>query len=741
MLTLSSYRFSSVVIGCLLMTSLVYGTPQSGETAVRSRSLTVLVSDQGEVTRIQLGGRGVTRMVSGRTVLQGCSVQGPVARKALAGGGVEFRREWVETSGQHRVMVTERFLPTPTSVRWELELSPGTEPWTTPIETRLRYPSSSAVKFWTTWSDPVQQDKGWRDPLVAMPVRDLKLWYGAPPFYIDPLPGFMPLRGDLFSVPLATFLEPELDLGFSVVLSPRDNILDLGMETTAAGDLAFSRLYHRLSAAQPLKFDMDLIAHEADWRGGLRWMTSAYPDYFNVTNSLADEIAGAGAYSLYEGDLDVEKMRRMAFRVNWKASYDFPYPGMFLPPVDDQRVWNRFSDVPLGVDPDADKAPNGRTSIPQMAEYSRRMRAQGFYVLNYFNVSEFGAEIHDPAPARRFPLDQDLWRDANDFVYAKLKDAILRVPTWISAQELKKLDGSGKTQPGGPYYTWGDGIVLDCGEPAYADFLVEQARRHVEKLPQSSGICIDRMDWVRMYNEERDDGVSWSAGHPTRSLVTSWKGLFPRLTAIMHGAGKVVYCNDHVRRIDLLRDADGIFDEFDYSGPAMNDNAFLTVRRPAVAWTPSENDLKPDPDAYLQRHLYLGFYPMAPYPGNDHSVRPGEWVEKQYCDYGPLLDLMRGKKWVLSPHAVEVGGAAAKANLFQVPEGYVVPVVFGGDHPEVTVTLRGLGPAVVAAEVFHPGSAVAKPLSLVRADNRMVLSVPLERHCAIVRLRTSAKTP
>ncbi len=32
-------------------------------------------------------------------------------------------------------------------------------------------------------------------------------------------------------------------------------------------------------------------------------------------------------------DLDVETLNKMAFVFNWKASFDFPYMGMFLPPV------------------------------------------------------------------------------------------------------------------------------------------------------------------------------------------------------------------------------------------------------------------------------------------------------------------------------------------------------------------------------------------------------------------------
>ena len=166
---------------------------------------------------------------------------------------------------------------------------------------------------------------------------------------------------------------------------------------------------------------------------------------------------------------------------------------------------------------------------------------------------------------------------------------------------------------------------------------------------------------------------------------------------------------------------------------------FLPLRRPAIGWTSSEDDLKPDPDAYFQRNLYLGIYPMAPYPGNDHSIQPGEWAEKQYFDYGPLLDLMRGKKWVLAPHAVEVT-AGAKANLFQVPGGYVVPIMFGGANHEAVVTIRGVNTDITAAEVFHPGSAQGSPLHFARSGNEISLTVPLQRGCAMVRLGASGNT-
>ena len=738
MLTMCHSKFVSAIL-FLLLVQAAYGTTQNAGTAVRSRPLTVYVSDNAEITEVRLADRRLTRAVRGRTVLEGCVTQGPVIKTKLAGGAVEFRRQMVHTATNHKVQLTERFTPTATSVRWELELSPGGEPWTTPIQTRLKYPLSSAVKFWTAWSDPEQQEKGWRDPLVSMPMKDLKLWYGAPPFrYAEPLLGFIPFRGDLFSIPLATLLEPEKDAGFSIVLSPRDTLLDLTLDTTAGGDLTFSRLFHRLGGTQPVRFSLDLIAHEADWRGALRWMTSEYPDYFEPANALADELAGTGAYSASETDFDAEKMRRMAFRTNWKASFDFPYMGMFLPPVDDTRVWNRFSYDPPAADPESEPAPNGRTSIRQMADYSRRMRAQALYVLSYFNVTEFGALIRDPAPPRRYQRDEDRWKDANDFLYTRLQEAIVRVPKAIPSENLKFYP---RTVPGGLYYTWGDAIVLDCGEPVYADFLLHQAQSHIDKLPESSGICIDRMDWLRLYNEDRDDGVSWFAGRPTRSLRMSWKSLLAKLGPMMHNAGKVIFCNNHDKRLDLLRNTDGLFDEFTYAGAPLNLTAFLTLQKPALGWTAQESDLKPDPDAFFQKYLHLGVYPMAPFPGNDHSLLPSEWVDKQYLDYGPLLDLMRGKKWVLAAHAAEVTNGQAKVNVFEVPGGYVVPVTFGGDSQEAKVALRGIQHEIVTAEAYHPGRANAVPVQVARNGTQLLMTVSLQRGCAMVRLRTTAETP
>jgi hypothetical protein len=104
----------------------------------------------------------------------------------------------------------------------------------------------------------------------------------------------------------------------------------------------------------------------------------------------------------------------------------------------------------------------------------------------------------------------------------------------------------------------------------------------------------------------------------SRSLLSSWKELMERLGPLMPGEGKMIYANPHSRRTEIMR------------------------------------------------------------LGNDHLIQPDEWAEKHYLDCGPLLDVLRGKKWVLSPRPVEVVGRRAKASIFEVAGGFTITVTFGG---------------------------------------------------------------
>lgn len=693
------------------------GTPRANARApmpkpkysVHAPGIILKLSERGEICGVILG--NIYHPMTGRTGLRGCEEDRAVKVRKLTNQGMEFVHSLSHGNPAEQCLVTERFTPTRDSIHWELEISGKGAPWSAPIITRISWPETQLARFWTAWGDPEISGIAWNDPLTAKPFSGKSRWIGVPPG------GGNYTGTDAVSIPIASILIPSSDSGLSLVLSPEDLYLETALTTGDSGSIALTRISHRISSTHKIKFNADLVPHKGDWRVGLGWMANRYPAYFNPPNPVADDMAGCGAYSTFEGDLDVARYKKMSFRVNWKASFDFPYIGMFLPPVaSDTEKWPRF---------DADSGGNiikdlhTETSIAQMSAYSKKMRDEGFHVLNYFNVTEMGTGMH-AAPGPEMKADDPyLWRDPRQFVAHKLKDAVL------------------VTENGGELSSWGDAIILDCGVPSYQDYLIDQAKRHIEKLPASSGICIDRMDWLRYYSQNGDDGVSWR-GRPLRAMTEAWKSTMNRLGPLMHTNGKVIFVNALLGRLDLMKQIDGVYHEFGGLGPCLNAAAFLCVRKPAIVWTGDSSPVLNEPDNYFQRHLYLGVYPTAPFPGNDHTLLPSEAVDKWYLDYGPLMDQMRGKKWVLEPHVITVEGNA-KANLFEVPGGYVAPVMLGGKTEVVQLIVRRPSklkkwPAIPTIQAFYPGND--QPVTLARTikGDRLHLTVPLQRGCAMVRI-------
>ena len=695
---------------------------------VSGGGISVELSSQGNIMGVTLTGKKLHRALQGHTALAECELKGEVSSAQLPDGGVEFRMPLSFQHGYRNATLVERFRPTADSVRWEIEIQGGTtrwvfeptelpdhyaEIWTTPIETHLKWPEAKSAKFWTAWGDNFSSkiaDKmdssgmGWTDPTVPQPFREMQLFYGGSAYFTT---------GAGFSVPIATFIEGANDIGVSLALSPEDTQIDVRLKTDGEGSITFARLHHRISKEKPVHFAMDLIAHEGDWRPGLGWMVKRYPDYFNPANPTADEVAGCAAYSAFTGELDANKFKKMAYRVNWVASFDWPYTGMYLPPVPEGTEWTSWYHKPA--------------STPKMNDYCRRMREMGFYVLSYFSIAEFGTAIKFPPPAAKVTNESELWKDPNGFLYNKLASSILY------------------GEDGKPIWSWYDQVAVDPADSAFQDLMVDQVARHVKEIPDSSGICIDRMDRLIFFNYRADDGETWLSvgignleGRPARSGIKSWKDTMSKIGPIMHNAGKAIYGNTTICRLDVMREVDGIFDEDGFFGFNLNQDAFVGVRKPVIAWTSDKTQLQPNPDEFFQRHLFLGAFPMVPYPENDHSILPDEWAERQYMDYGPLMDELRGRKWVLTAHVIEVEHSAAKANIFQTPRGFAIPVTFGGKAASVAVTIRGLPPVASPQdyrfEAILPGSSEWKAVKFRKGAGGLAITVPLSRGCAMVRL-------
>jgi len=202
---------------------------------------------------------------------------------------------------------------------------------------------------------------------------------------------------------------------------------------------------------------------------------------------------------------------------------------------------------------------------------------------------------------------------------------------------------------------------------------------------------------------------------------------------VFHIAHKVIFGNPMIRRPDLTRFLEGFYDEHGDFGFSINTTSFLALRKPATMWAREEKDLKPDPDAFMQKRLYMGVFLTAPVPGNDHCLLPSPWVERQYLDYGPLFNALRGRKWVLAPHVIRAEGRFL-ANVFEVPSGYVVVVGLAGPKRSVPVTLRNLPISGYRAEAVVPGGETWKSIPIRLSRNHARIIVPVRRGGAVVRL-------
>jgi hypothetical protein len=636
---------------------------------------------------------GDMRFTAGGSVLAGFELSNG---KHLNLQGSVAMAPYTKPSADASTDVSADFRSAPGGLAWDWECkSSSSKPWTVPVDTVFKWPDPAHAKVWLPWG----YGDEWQDPLVPQPFESKTYEYGS----FGTRPGGVPL-------PMATIIDESKGIGVTFIQSPNDVLINMQISTTDKGEVRFSRAFNRFGGpSAKVAFHMDIIVHEPEFRAGLRAMVERYPEYFE-TSKLGHQVGGGGAYSGYEGPLDAEKLRAMGFTMNWKASVDFPYMGQFLPPVPDDEKWDRFAGGGPGGFKDTDEGRFGRTSISQMRKYSTDMRAMGFHVLNYFNLTEFGSHIFYPAREHPNYTGADTWKDATDFLYANFPNAILKTPA--------------------PNWTWGGGVAMDCGDPEYRKFLLEQAKRHIEKIPDSSGICIDRLDWLSRFNLAADDGISWIDG-PARHLRLSWLSILEDLGALFHQAGKVVYVNDIEARLELMRHVDGFYDEIGDRNYKLNTSAFLALRKPVALWTRDDNTLKPDPDVYFQRLLYLGAFPTIPVPGNDHTIVPSEWNEPYFLAYGPMFNSIKERKWLLTPGVAQVEGNTAKVNIFETPQAYVVFVGLASKLQNARVTVRGLG---TRAKVLHPGEATSAELAASGTVQPAVFDVPMKRGCAMLLL-------
>lgn len=255
----------------------------------------------------------------------------------------------------------------------------------------------------------------------------------------------------------------------------------------------------------------------------------------------------------------------------------------------------------------------------------------------------------------------------------------------------------------------------------YLAHVLDMASTSMARAP-SSGVCIDRQDWLGHVNPNEDDKRTWleSIGRPIRAMIHSWKPAMRQFAARWHARDQAVIINDHSNRLDMMEFVDGIYAEMgdmitsDSTADrgSLNSHGIGTALASlgstvAYIW----NHPKPDMTASFARsglaaHLWAGVFPTLPVKNNDHAIggdcAPDCAYSAVFTDFGPLFAAMRTRQWALGARAATVESGNALANLFFVDRPttpiagatsgrhYLAPVVRAPSNGTVQLRLRGV---------------------------------------------------
>jgi hypothetical protein len=694
--------------------------------------------------------------------LSSCTLNPATTSVEPFSNSISVTRYFFCNSFNANVTLIDTYSPDNTSIIWTssysvTESNPST-PFTLPFGVSFLSPSifensTSTLSFWTTWTRGcVNNGPGmcfssgpWSNPFLPTPlpvVSNLLFKLGDPLYDASILGTFGSKIDDTITIPLVTLMSMNENFGATILLSPSDSLLQVLLQVNIS-EIRFIRLLRRFSTNIPINVTMHIRAHAADWRPSLELLLNTYPTFVLPHAINASNFDGLGGYS-WKAPVNSTYAAEVGFKTNWELSGTFmPYDGLFAPYTEE---WLNLGPINAGL-------PQYNVTYGLISDFDQSVQDVGLNSLSYFDVGNFGVSIDTsknwpnetcgmrpngmPAPC---PTPQG----SNSFLQYYLSNSLLnngwRLGTGFVSNAISDWVGT---------------TLMDPSEPFFEDLLVEQLERRMSLLvPSAQGIAIDRYDYTGFYSYKRDDTISWipqpGGGYgPAQSFLQSHIHTYSRLAAVLRAASptKVMFGNcNTLCRIDLAGIFDGGFNE----GAALNAVAWTGLRRPTILWTYALDSLTQNElDAYFQQHILMRVFPMAPMPGNDHSINPSSTlIQQAYNDYSSLFFALRGCEWALSiSNPITIVSPVVStliSNLFRATHaepGALLAVFMLGEINLINITVKIAISESGTANSFNayglvPGSS-SNWISLGQfsVQNGIVLvTVPVLRGCSIVRL-------
>ena len=510
-------------------------------------------------------------------------------------------------------------------------------------------------------------------------------------------------------LPMVSSYDPKADAGLAIVqpvdiAKPRMEYFFVREQPDISLVVRWTHL--RLAKGNSAKAKMLLAPIRGCWRDAVRVVRDLYPDYFRVHQPavFAHEGPTVSVPMLREEVLDKLVGKQ---HVSWVSIH--------------ARAFSRFGEY----------APQ-EESWPSWVRHWR---------LEHFDLERLSRT--ECRWLRSMVPDKAVWKEEtisrqmlNDYI-GKLHDKgvaafLYTNPVIASIDRIDAYPGSLATSAEGTplfrdYHRTAP--FNPASDTTWGKHLDAMTERMLDIFPEIDGLFLDELHY-NQFDFAHDDGVSARGDRPVAMIGFAVQDAARRICDAVHRRGKTVWGNGP-NTLEVAQYVDGFMAEvsWEWLGTVL----YLGVEKPVVLlfgkgpWTVAqlEHGLNTALFAGAQPSVLYNCLPVVP------EIDPQLLAIMQR--YRPLFQMLRGRKWILHPHAIEHEACGLRMNCFALPDGDFA-VTFSpsiNDDPvdardQTSARLRWPGLDKVRSATLCDAAAPDKPLELStqKEEDGLSINVP-----------------
>ncbi|OGV47328.1 MAG: hypothetical protein A2017_09200 [Lentisphaerae bacterium GWF2_44_16] len=477
--------------------------------------------------------------------------------------------------------------------------------------------------------------KGWQ---VWAPLEDAPYSFGhaggwghsQASWYVHHFPYCSVNAGAGIPLPMIDVFSSVYDIGMSLIAPPGQ----IKPEMVFVVDKENSVLklqYNNIGLRKTKEWRLSLILHphRGDWREALGWFEKRYHDYFVPNNKRVIDQEG----TMFYGVPSVKEKNIKAWVKNmglkWTEVLYNPIFGDYVPEAekwDFDMLWSEKG---------PEKILRGLTK-KKIGDYLKMLKKHSVASFIYYNYGE---------------CDERLAKK-------NFSESIIRDPQGLRKAWMFRDGKRGNmTMNPDPDTEWGR-------------FVLKQVDELFEEYPELDGLFIDQMCY-HSSDYGRDDGRTMINNAPVYDTHEASMRMMEKIAEKLKSRNKTCFANGPYN-FEIMKYADGIMSEGSLSGLAKY--SYACLNKPVMVLT--YNVFGEDLEKVFKACLKYGAFPSTPWH-HDKSFNPPELPPENtlelYRRYLPLIENLRGRRWVLRSNAI-VFPNGLDGNIFhRRAGGYVIP--------------------------------------------------------------------